>query len=145
MIQASHHTAISTADLDRLVGFYTDVLGFEVLDEMGWPAGTEVADSIVGLTNSSARFVMLKAGTARLEIFQFESPTPNPSPANRPVCDHGFTHIGFTVDDVDAAYEQFKAGGMVFHCAPQDLGDGRVTYGRDPDGNVVEIMKATAS
>ena len=31
---------------------------------------------------------------------------------------------------------------MRFHCAPQDLGAGvRTTYGRDPDGNVVELQQ----
>jgi len=145
MIRATHHTAISTPDLERLVGFYRDVLGFKVLFDLGWPAGSELSDKITGLEGSAARFAMLEAGAARLEIFQFESPAPKPSGPDRPVCDHGFTHVGFTVDDVDAAYEQFKAAGMTFHCPPQDLGEGRVTYGRDPDGNVVEIMKDLGS
>ena len=48
----------------------------------------------------AAGFAMLEAGSARLEIFEFSSPTPKPSGPNRPVCDHGFTHVGFTVDDV---------------------------------------------
>jgi hypothetical protein len=31
---------------------------------------------------------------------------------------------------------------MTFHCPPQDLGDGiRTTYGRDPDGNVIELQE----
>lgn len=141
MIRATHHTAISTADLDRLVGFYRDVLGFKVIFEQAWPVGTELADTITGLKDSACRFAMLQAGSARLEIFQFEAPTPKSAEPNRPVCDHGFTHVGFTVDDIDAAYEQFKAGGMTFHSPPQDMGGGRIAYGRDPDGNVVEIMK----
>jgi len=30
---------------------------------------------------------------------------------------------------------------MRFHCPPQDVGDLRATYGRDPDGNVVELLE----
>ncbi|MEA2273189.1 MAG: hypothetical protein QOI98_1897 [Solirubrobacteraceae bacterium] len=31
---------------------------------------------------------------------------------------------------------------MSFHAPPQDLGGGvRTTYGRDPDGNVVELQQ----
>ena len=127
MIRATHQTAISTPDLDRLAGFYRDVLGFKVAFELGWPVGAALADSITGLKDSACRFAMLQAGSSRLEIFQFESPTPRPSEPNRPGCVHGFTHVGFTLDDVDAAYERFNAAGMTFHSPPQDLGPGRVT------------------
>jgi len=30
---------------------------------------------------------------------------------------------------------------MTFHCPPQDLGGVRTTYGRDPDGNVIELQE----
>jgi hypothetical protein len=46
------------------------------------------------------------------------------------------------VTDIDAEYERLKAAGMVFHCPPQAAGKGfRATYGRDPDGNVVELLE----
>jgi hypothetical protein len=32
---------------------------------------------------------------------------------------------------------------MVFHCPPQTRSGLRVTYGRDPDGNVVELLEVT--
>ena len=63
---------------------------------------------------------------------------------NRPVCDHGITHIAFEVDDLDAEYDRLKAAGMRFHCPPQNLGVSRVTYGRDPDGNVLELWQSLA-
>jgi len=35
---------------------------------------------------------------------------------------------------------------MTFHCPPQDLGPGmRTTYGRDPDGNVIELQELGAA
>ncbi|MBW2365696.1 MAG: VOC family protein, partial [Deltaproteobacteria bacterium] len=39
MMKAMHHTAISTFDMDRLIKFYCDLLGFEVEREFEWPAG----------------------------------------------------------------------------------------------------------
>ena len=42
--------------------------------------------------------------------------------------------------DVDAEYQRLTAAGMRFHCPPQDLGGARTTYGRDPDGNVVQVL-----
>jgi catechol 2,3-dioxygenase-like lactoylglutathione lyase family enzyme len=56
------------------------------------------------------------------------------------VCDHGITHLCLDVEDLDAEYERLLAAGMTFNSPPQDLGAGvRTVYGRDPDGNVVEL------
>ena len=58
--------------------------------------------------------------------------------------DHGITHICLDVTDIDEEYERLKAAGMLFHCPPQDVGDGvRCTYGCDPDGNIVEIVEVS--
>jgi catechol 2,3-dioxygenase-like lactoylglutathione lyase family enzyme len=143
MIHGIHHTAISTGDMERALRFYRDLLGFTEVFSSTWEVGTEEVDRIVGLQNSSARVVMLKAGNACIELFQYETPRPKPNEANRPVCDHGITHLCLQVTDIDAEYARLKAAGMVFHCPPQARGGLRVTYGRDPDGNVVELLEVT--
>ena len=61
----------------------------------------------------------------------------------RPVCDHGITHICLDVADIDAEYERLKSAGMMFRCPPQGMGGLRATDGRDPDGNVVELLELT--
>lgn len=142
MIRGIHHTAISTGDIERSIAFYEGLFGFEVVMRFDWDTDSTWADAVTGLRGSSARVAMLKHGNAFIEIFQYASPQPKVSEPNRPVCDHGITHIAMLVDDVDAEYERLKAAGMEFHCAPPD--GLRATYGRDPDGNVVEIMQVAA-
>ena len=93
--------ALATGDLERLKSFYVDVLGFEVAAEMGW-SDNRLIDGIVGLENSAADSVMLRAGNAYLEIFQYHSPPGAPSDPDRPVCDHGYTHICLDIVDIDA-------------------------------------------
>lgn len=140
-ITAFHHVGISTSDLERSVAFYRDLLGCEVVSEQGWPVGSEVADSITGLKGSSARYVMLKAGNSHIEIFQYDSPTPKPKDPDHGVNDHGYNHFGIMVDDIDAMYKRLLDAGTRFHSPPIELGGGiKVTYGRDPDGNVFELM-----
>jgi catechol 2,3-dioxygenase-like lactoylglutathione lyase family enzyme len=140
MICGIHHTAISTPDVERSLRFYRDLLGFEVIYSSAWKSGTEGADRITGLKGSADRVVMLRAGNACIELFQFSQPTPKAAEAMRPVCDHGITHICLDVNDVDAEYERLRAAGMIFHCPPQGNGALRATYGRDPDGNVIELL-----
>jgi catechol 2,3-dioxygenase-like lactoylglutathione lyase family enzyme len=109
------------------------------------PPGTEVADRITRLERSSARQILLRAGNAYLEIFQYHSPTPRPGHPDRPVCDHGLTHLCVQVDDLDAEFARLRGAGMRFHSSPQALGGGlRCVYGRDPDGNVVELHEFPA-
>lgn len=86
---------------------------------------------------------MLKTSNACVELFQYATPSPKSSEANRPVCDHGITHLCLQVTDIDAEYERLQAAGMRFHCPPQTRSGLRVTDGRDPDGNVVELLEVT--
>ena len=140
-IRRVHHIAISTPDLDRLVSFYRDVFGFEVIEEFEWEKGYEAADQVTGLKDSAAKAVMLKGGDFHMELFEFQSPPPKTLDPDRPVCDHGLTHFSFEVTDVQAVYDRLKKAGMRFHCPPEKLGDlGTATYGRDPDGNVIELQ-----
>ena len=125
MIRGIHHTAISTPNLERALAFYRDLLGLQPIAEFAWPKGTEVADRITGLRDSAARVAMLKAGNAIVELFEYESPSPQPGDPQRPVADHGYTHLCFDVTDLDAEYERLRAAGMVFHCPQSPRVPGR--------------------
>ena len=143
MILGFHHAAISTPDLDRCLLFYKDIVGCEEAWTFEWPAGTPEADAMTGLENSAARAVMLKLGDSFLEIFEFSSPKPAPLNPQRPVCDHGITHVCLQVQDLHTEVARMKAAGMHFHSEPLTQDTGYVIYGRDPDGNVVELIEFT--
>ncbi len=143
MILGFHHAAISTPDLDRSVSFYKEVVGCEEAWAFEWPTGTPEADELTGLTNSAARAVMLKLGETLLEVFEFSSPPPEQRTEIRPVCDHGITHICLLVQTLHDEYKRMKAAGMKFHSQPMTQDTGYVVYGRDPDGNVVELIEFT--
>jgi len=145
MIRGIHHVGLSTPDLDRLLEFYRDVMGFEVVMTSHW-RDRDIIDRMVGLTGSAARQVMLKSGNAFLELFQYESPTPRPAAADRTAADHGYTHFCIDVVDIDAEYERLSANGMTFHAPPpsvDEMGHARLRaiYARDPDGNIVELQE----
>jgi len=143
MIKGIHHASITTGDIGRLTRFYCDLLGFEVALEYAWGAGNAAADAIYGLRDTAVKMVMLRTGNACLELFEFENPAGKTGDPRRPVNDQGYTHICMSVTDIDAEYERLKAAGMPFNCPPQRLpGLCAATYGRDPDGNIVELMEA---
>lgn len=143
MILGFHHTAISTPDLERSRAFYCDLFGMEEVMRFSWKQGTDLADSIVGLSGSEAEFVYLRAGNACLELFQFTHPTPKRRDPGWQVNDYGITHICFEVTDIFAEYGRLSRAGMRFQGdAPIDaLGMLHAVYGFDPDGNVVELVE----
>jgi glyoxylase I family protein len=143
MINGIHHIAISTPELNRSVRFYTDILGFELIGEYDWKVGDETMDQVMDLKGSSGKYMMLKKTNALLEIFEFATPAPSPVRGQRPVFECGISHISLDVVDLDAEYERLRAQGMSFHSPPMDFDHGalRATYGRDPDGNVIELIE----
>jgi catechol 2,3-dioxygenase-like lactoylglutathione lyase family enzyme len=144
---ALHHASITTADLDRLRDFYCRHFGFVEVLATQWAPGTNLAaDAIFGLRGTAVRMSMLRSANAFLELFEFAAPVGKAGDPARPVNDAGLTHICLCVDDVNADYARLKAVGMVFNCPPQAVpGLCIATYGRDPDGNLVELMQPDPS
>jgi glyoxylase I family protein len=143
MIKGFHHAAISTPDLDRCIAFYTGIIGGAVAWEFGWDQGTAEADAVTGLQNSACKAAMLKIGESFLEVFEFSSPHQDGRDTLRAVNLHGITHICLEVTDIDGEYRRLKEAGMDFHCTPMAQDGSSMVYGRDPDGNVVELIEFT--
>ena len=139
MIKGIDHAAISTGDFGRLVEFYCGLLTMELVADATFKGA--LYDNITDLKGAGGRVGVLQLGSMKIEVFEFTSPTPRTNALNRPVCDHGITHLCFLVEDIEAEYARLKEAGVPFHCPPQDAGWAKATYARDPDGNVVEIIE----
>lgn len=139
-----HHVAISTPDIDRLTTFYCSLFGFERVFETEWQAGVVAFDNMMALENTAARVAMLRTGNCFIEFFEFKSPAPQTVIGDRPVNAHGITHICIAVDDAVAECARLEKLGLRLHCPPirSDL-PVTGTYGRDPDGNVIEILEVS--
>jgi catechol 2,3-dioxygenase-like lactoylglutathione lyase family enzyme len=137
-----HHVGISTCNLERSMAFYCELFGFERVFEFAWRPGIEAFDRMMGLRGTAARVVMLRTGTSFLEIFEFSAPHPPAQDPDQAVSDHGFNHICIAVDDAVAECRRLESLGLRLHCPPikSDL-PVTGTYGRDPDGNVIEILE----
>ncbi len=103
MISGIQHTAISTGDMERALGFYRDLLGFEVESDVRIAKDSSAdAGRIMALDDVACRIAMLRIGESRIELFEFHSPPPRSASPDRPVCDHGITHVALSVTDIDA-------------------------------------------
>jgi glyoxylase I family protein len=142
MIRGIHHIALNTDNLGRLLAFYRDVIGFEVVMDDFVVQDQPLMDELIGLEGVRARHAMLRAGNAYLELWEYSSPKARDTQPLRP-CDRGYTHLCLDVIDIQAEYERLSAAGMKFNRRPEASVPGvcAFIYGNDPDGNVVELQE----
>ena len=141
MVTGFHHVGISVRDLDRSIAFYRDVFGMAQAVEPFPFAGEDYA-AIMEQPGTSGRMTMMLKGTLALELFEFHQPAPRPKDAAYPVADHGLTHFGVWVEDIDATFARMAGAGVRFHSPVIRFRGGmRAAYGRDPDGNVFELLQ----
>ena len=106
---------LQVADMERALGFYRDLLGFELT--YAFPPG------------ETPVFVSLEVAGGTLGLAGTESPVES-----------GSTAIWLYCDDVDAAVEELRAAGVQIIAEPADQAWGeRLASVADPDGYTVHI------
>jgi len=130
--------------MDRMVEFYSKAFGFELVGEgFSW-ANDEFIDRIVDVKGSAARGCMMRAGTCYIELFQYSEPAANITEPLNPY-DKGYTHFCVDVTEIEQEYTRLKGLGMTFsEPAPIVMDHVKSIYGRDPEGNVIEIQETIA-
>jgi catechol 2,3-dioxygenase-like lactoylglutathione lyase family enzyme len=146
-ILAVDHTGITVTNLKRSLGFWRDVLGFE-LSHQPHQTGT-LATEITGVAGAEIQIAVLKGYGHKIELLEYLAPSDRKRVDLRP-CDVGFVHVALIVDHLDAVLERIAQSGWRAAGKPQTLTAGpnagkRVVYVRDPDGTTIEVMQAPSS
>jgi catechol 2,3-dioxygenase-like lactoylglutathione lyase family enzyme len=121
--------------------FYRDLLGMTVWYDA--QDDSEYVQSVTDVPGATIWMVKLKAKDGNsIELLQYLShPQAVPEPTR--ACDVGCNHIALQVDDIGAMYETLVSAGIRFHAPPTISSDGsaKVTYCRDPEGVIVELVE----
>lgn len=121
-----HHIAIICSDYERSKRFYTEILGFEIVQETFRAA------------RQSWKLDLSLGGIYIIELFSFPDPPERPS---RPEA-RGLRHIAFEVDDVDAAVKALLDKQVITEPIRVDeLTGKRFTFFADPDGLPLELYE----
>lgn len=113
----THHIALRTPDFPRAKAFYTETLGLNVVGQI---PGRDI--------------VFLDIGGATIELMAAPDQAPGAAGA--------FAHVAFQVEDVDAVYQELAAKGVPFFIEPRGVGNLRIAFFRDPDGNALELFNS---
>lgn len=141
MITQLRHVGLVVADLEDALFFWCEVLGFCVAKRMD-ETGPHI-DAMMGLRDVRVTTVKLAAPDGNLvELLYFHSHPDKASWIGTPYST-GFTHIALTVDDLDSVCQKLAKVGVVFYAPPQQSPDGfaKVTYGRGPEGVLLELVE----
>jgi catechol 2,3-dioxygenase-like lactoylglutathione lyase family enzyme len=145
MPAALGHASVVVNDLDRSIGFYRDALSYSVVfrdDDLG-----ELIASMIGQPGSTCALAQLAspAGGPRIELIAFPRALAGPVGGwgeRRMAAGQG--HLGFEVDDLDAAQAVVERHGAVLVGALTTFPDGRSAYWREPGGSTVELSEPPA-
>jgi len=134
----AHHVGITVADLDRAVDFYVETFDLDLLSEFS-VAGDAFAEA-VAVEGASAEFAHLDADGARIELVAYDP--AGGSAADPKLNRRGATHLGLSVDDVEAFYDDL-ADDVETLSPPRTTESGTtVLFVRDPEGNLIEVLDA---
>ena len=114
------HVNLTVADLARSIDFYTRLLGWRVR----WQGTTSAGRAAAHVGNDDTYLALFEGGGAS------------------PAWDYdrvGFNHVGFRVDDLDAAKARLAELGAPVH-GEDDYEPGRRLYASDPDGLEIELV-----
>ena len=119
------HIEIVTADPERAVRFYTDVLGFKVRSRVAVPGG-------------GPQLVYLDLGGTMVELITYaETPPPAAAAGLR----LGYSMMALEVEDMQQALDALRKQGIEAVWGPVT----RPAYARaeirDPDGNHIELRQ----
>jgi catechol 2,3-dioxygenase-like lactoylglutathione lyase family enzyme len=139
------HLNVNCRDLDRSLGFYRDLLG---LTQQAHTVSPEQDGAAFGLPRVAwdAWILLDERGYDGVVVDLLEWQTPRPTGAPAVTANTlGFSRLGFTVADVDSAYERLREAGVRCFGEPHgvDLEGApaiRAVSLLDPDGTMIELV-----
>jgi catechol 2,3-dioxygenase-like lactoylglutathione lyase family enzyme len=134
------HVSITTQNIDRAITFYERLTG-ATARRSGRLGPNSKIDQVTNLDGAVVTGAWLPLGNVQLEFWQYHEPAALDLDKGRSISDPGYSHFAFEVDDLASERARAEQLGMIFQGEPIVMGGISATYGRDPDGIVVEFIQ----
>jgi catechol 2,3-dioxygenase-like lactoylglutathione lyase family enzyme len=140
------HIAIVTPDIDRLVEFYTQLLGKKPHNRIDNIQNSPKLDAIANMDGLRLRGAWFKLDNMILEIWQFDNPPTPKLEKPKPFTEIGYQKIAFEVGDLAQELKRVAEYRFNFLTSKpvQALGAKSILL-RDPDGNLLQLLQTKSS
>ncbi|MGD8343802.1 MAG: VOC family protein [Desulfobacterales bacterium] len=119
-----HHVHIICKDLEKMIGFFTEVLAARLIDRRKFGTADGASLELDGATVNLrvAREDEKMAGDASHSTF-------------------GFDHIGLEVEDIQSAFEDLTARGYSFFMPPTEIPNMKIAFFKGPEDITIELCQ----
>lgn len=125
-IAGIHHIAVICSDYDRSKKFYTEILGFPIINET------------YRAQRNSYKLDLKVGENHQVELFSF--PNPPERSSNPEAC--GLRHLAFEVDDIEQMVSYLELKGVeVEDIRIDEITGKKFTFFKDPDNLPLEIYE----
>ena len=140
MITGMDHAGVVVLDLERAIQFYTDALGLKLRGT--FEAEGAATSEVVGYEAARLKGAQLETPDGQVvELLEYIIPPAAQRPSEERSL-QGASHLGFTVDDIQRAYETLiSRGGRKLNPPVQASLEVKVCYLQDPEGNWIELVE----
>ena len=145
-ILSFNHTAFTVSDLDRIIPFFRDLLGFELTSRASRDG--RLIGRMTAIDGVEVEIAYVQGPGHRIELIQYKAPEGREVVVPR-LCDAGAAHVALDVSGIEAlvaasaAYGFAPVGDIIEIDAGPNKGS-RVVYLRGPDGITVEYLQKAA-
>jgi catechol 2,3-dioxygenase-like lactoylglutathione lyase family enzyme len=141
-----NHTAFTVSDLDAVISFFRDLLGFELTSRA--PRDGRLIGRMTAIDGVEVEIAYVNGPGHRIELIQYKAPEDREVVVPR-LCDAGAAHVALNVTGIEAlvaaspAYGFTAVGEIIEIDAGPNKGS-KVVYLRGPDGITVEYIQKAA-
>jgi glyoxylase I family protein len=119
-----HHIHLLCSDLERMIDFFTQLLGAVLVERKKFQ-------------NADGASLNLNGAIINLRVAREEETVQK----DHPVLQYGYHHIGMVVEDVEKAYTELTGKGYVFSVKPNASGKNIIAFFKGPENIIIELLQ----
>jgi catechol 2,3-dioxygenase-like lactoylglutathione lyase family enzyme len=142
-VPSFNHTAFTVSDLDEVIPFFRDLLGFELTSRA--PRDGRLIGRMTAIEGVEIEIAYVNGPGHRIELIQYKAP-PDRTVVVPRLCDAGAAHVALDVQGIEAlvaasAPYGFTAVGEIIEVDAGPNKGRKVAYLRGPDGMTIEYIE----
>ena len=119
-----HHVHIVCKDLEKMIGFFTEVLAAQLIDRRKF--GTANGASL----DLDGTIINLRVAREDEQMVGDASQSA-----------YGFDHIGLEVEDIENAFKELTAKGYSFFMPPTEIPNMKIAFFKGPEDITIELCQ----